>query len=70
MLILATNEFKCLLDEFRTVNNNRSKMTLEYLKDISLMLAILSAVREGKIDRHLQAERQFLKLVFAFDHVN
>ena len=68
--ILETNEFKLLLKQFKTTSNDRSKMILEYLKDISLMLAILSAVREGKIDRHLQAERQFLKLVFAFDHVN
>ena len=34
------------------------------------MLSIVSAVREGCFDRLLQAERQFLKLFFAFDHIH
>ena len=35
-----------------------------------MMVAIVSAVREGDIFKHLQAERELLKLVFAFDHVH
>ena len=46
------------------------EMSLAYLKDVSLMLSIVSAVREGCLERHLQAEREFLKLIFASDHVN
>ena len=34
------------------------------------MLSIVSSVREDPFDHHLEAERQFLKLVFAFDHIN
>ena len=34
------------------------------------MLSMISAVREGNLRRHLQAEREMLKLVFAFDHPN
>ena len=35
-----------------------------------MMLASVSAVREGDIFKHLQAEREMLKLVFAFDYVH
>ena len=34
------------------------------------MLALVSAARESDIEMHLQAEKEFLKLVFAFDHVH
>ena len=34
------------------------------------MLAIISAVQTGNITQQLQAERQMLKLIFAFDHIN
>ena len=45
-------------------------MTMQYMKDVSLMLAIVSAVRENNFEKHLQAERKLLELIFAFDHVN
>ena len=45
-------------------------MTMQYIRDVSLMLPIVSVVSEGCFDRHLEAERQFLKLVFAIVHVN
>ena len=41
-----------------------------YLKDVSTILAIVSAVREGDLKKHFSAEREFLKLMFAFDHIN
>ena len=41
-----------------------------YLKDASTMLAIIFIVREGGLKRHFSAEREILKLVFAFDHIN
>ena len=65
--ILSSESFTSLYQEFIHTTDSKSQMTLTYL---TVMLAIVSAVREGHIDRHLQAERQFLKLVFAFDHVN
>ena len=34
------------------------------------MLAMVSAVREGSLERHLQAERDMIKQVFAFGHHN
>ena len=35
-----------------------------------MMLAMVSALREGDFYRHLQAERRTINLIFAFDHVN
>ena len=34
------------------------------------MFAMVSAVREGNLERHLQSERKMLKQTFAFDHYN
>lgn len=45
-------------------------MNIEYLKDVSAMLALVSAVRENHIERHLQAERALLPQLFAFGHMN
>ena len=45
-------------------------MTVKYLKDVSAKLAIASAVREGGLNRHFSAEREILKLMFAFDDIN
>ena len=68
--ITGSLEFRELISQFTEVSDSRSRMTMQYLRDVSLMLCIVSAVREGSFERHLQAERQFLKLVFAFDHYN
>ena len=40
------------------------------MKDASAMLTIISTVREGGLKRHFSAEREILKLMFAFDHIN
>ena len=45
-------------------------MLVNYLKDVSTMLAIVSAVRTRKITQHLPAERKILKLILAFVHIN
>ena len=50
--------------------DSKSRMTMQYMKDVSLILSIVSAVRENNFEKHLQAERKLLKLIFAFDHVN
>ena len=68
--IMSSKEFLEFLSDFAATTDIRSTMTMHYLRDVSLMLTIVSAVREGNFDRHLEAERQFLKLVFAVDHVN
>ena len=63
-------EYKELVNNILSTTGTRSMMTVNYLKDVSNMLAIVSAVRTGNIVQHLQAERRMLNLVFAFDHIN
>lgn len=46
-------------------------MTIKYLKDMSVMLvATASLVREGDLKKHFSTEREILKLIFAFVHIN
>ena len=49
---------------------SEGSMTIEYLKDLSSMLAMVSAVREGCLERHLEEEREMIKQVFASGHHN
>ena len=41
-------------------------MTVNYLKDISLLLSLVSTVRECNIDQHPQSERNMTYLAFAY----
>ena len=68
--ITGMDAFKTLENDIMKVTGTQSKMTIQYLKDVSNLLAMVSAVRESNIEKHLQAERQMLKQVFAFDHQN
>ena len=68
--VINTNVFKSLVEAVLTAIRTHSQMTISYLKDVSIMLAIVSAVREGYLKRYLQAERQMLKLMFEFDHIH
>ena len=45
-------------------------MTIAYHRDVSSLLALVSAVREDDFEQHLQAERDMIKQCFAFDHAN
>ena len=42
----------------------------EAVKDVSTMFVIVFALRKGGLKRHFSAEREILKLMFAFDHIN
>ena len=44
-------------------------MTIWYLKDASSLLALVSAVLEKNLERHLQAAKEILKYCFVFDHI-
>ena len=46
-----------------STTSTESRVTVKYLKDMSTMLAVVSAVR-------FPAERNILKLKFAFNHIN
>ena len=53
-----------------TKDGTQCRMMIEYLKDVSKLLALIYAVRERSIELHLVAERALLPKCFAFDHVN
>ena len=61
--VVNSTEFNdTFLELFATIGQHAS-MTVAYLKDMSSLLALVSSVREGDIDRHLQAEKGMLKQV-------
>ena len=62
-------ECKELVTAVLSTTWTRLQMVMNYLKDVSTMLVITSAIRTGNITQHLQAESQMLKLIFAFDHI-
>ena len=45
-------------------------MFVNYLKDVSALLAIIRSVRECNIEMHLEAERALPPQLFVFDHPN
>ena len=45
-------------------------MMVEYLKDVSAMLCLITAVQEKSIETHLAVERALLPKCFAFGHMN
>ena len=47
-----------------------AELTVNYVKDICLMLSLVAAVRESDIEKHLQAEQKMTCLSFAYDHHN
>ena len=61
---------KMCADVLVYVEGTEEHFIVKYLTDISLILALVSAAREGNFERHLHAEREMRSLVFAFDHIN
>ena len=51
-------------------NGTESKITIRYIKYVSSLLALVSAVCEENLERRLQAEWEMLKYYFAFYHIN
>ena len=47
-----------------------AKMTVCFIKIVSSLLALVSAVRQNNFERHLQQEREMVKYCFAFNHIN
>jgi len=57
-----------MLVQFYT--NLNDDMTVSYLKDVSLLILLVTAVRVVNTEIHLQAEQQSSFLLFAFNHQN
>ena len=66
--ILSSPAFSQLCNELTCVSGTQGKMTVEFLKDVSLVLSLISAARDNNFDLHLQAERQMILLTGAYDH--
>ena len=74
----VTNMKKCkeLVNAVLSTTGTRSQMLVNYLKDVSTLLAIVSVVQTGNITQHLQAERQMLKtkgkslFLLFFNHIS
>ena len=49
---------------------SESDITIECFKEVSSMLAMVSAVKEGSLERPHQAARDMIKQMFAFGHYN
>ena len=49
-------------------DGSEENFTVMHLKDVSTMLAMVSAVREGNRRRYIEAEHEMLSLTFAFSH--
>ena len=64
--VTIMKEYKQLL---QSITRMRSQMMVNYLKDVSNILAIVSAVQTGNITQYFQAEKQMLKLIFVFHHI-
>lgn len=69
--LLSNPQFERLCtDLMSSAGGTEAEIMIEYLKDVSTMLAFISSVREKHIERHLQAERALLPQLFAFGHIN
>eukprot|EP00794_Sanderia_malayensis_P016352 gene16352-17996_t len=68
--VIQQPEFKILLVNLLHTTGTQSKMIVEYIRDVSAMLCLISSVREHSIERHLAAERALIPKCFAFGHPN
>ena len=62
--------FKDIKQHIVSTAGTESQMTVKCLKNVSTMLAIVSAVKETGLKRQFSAERETLKLMFTFDHIS
>ena len=47
-----------------------AKMDICFIKNISSLLALVSAAQENNFEQHLQADREMVEYCFAFNHIN
>ena len=62
--VLKSKSFDMLVtDILQYKERSDGNLTVEYLKDVSTLLALVSAVREGCIERHLQPSSKLFSLL-------
>ena len=47
-----------------------AKIDICFIKNVSSLLALVSAMQENNFEQHLQADREVVKYYFAFNHIN
>ena len=69
--VLQLPQFEVIVEQILDFEKGSDgELTVNYLKDVSLLLSLVSAVRECNIEQHIQAERNMIYLAFAYDHHN
>ena len=64
-------QFELIVEQVLTFEEGSDEeLTVNYLKDVSLLLSLVPAVRECNFEQHLQAERKTIYLAFAYEHQN
>ena len=66
---MQVHQFEDVVERVLTFGKG-SELTVNYLKDFSLRLLLVSAVRECNIEQHRQAERNMIYLAFGYGHQN
>ena len=70
-VIMKNEAFNVLFS--RTMNDTvgtAAKMDICFIKNVSSLVALFSAVLENNFEQHLQAYREMVKFCFAFNHLN
>lgn len=68
--LMNLDSFQTLVTTVLESSGTMSRMMVQYVRDVSMLLSMVSSVREKNIDRHLHAERAFLPQLFVFGHPN
>ena len=68
--VIAYPNFCNIRSAITATSGTLSCMFVNYLKDVSALLAMIRSVRECNIEMNLEAERALLPQLFAFGHPN
>ena len=69
--VMQLPQFELIVEQVLTFEEGTDgKLTVNYLKDVSLLLSLVPAVRGWNIEQHLLAERKTIYLAFAYDYQN
>ena len=70
-VIMKNEAFNVLFSKtmYDTVGTD-AKMDICFIKNVSSLVALVSAVLENNFEQHLQAYREMVKYCFAFNHIN
>ena len=68
--LLSTSQWEEIKKNLLNTSGTMAKWILQYITDICALLSEITAFREKNIKLHLQAQRDLMPLLFAFNHQN